>query len=48
MIYGGISLKYIGKALDRVGVHLVCVLKIHDFNKRRICKKCKFVECKPI
>ena len=42
-----LNLNRLEKALDRGGYHLGCVLGIHDFNKRRICRKCKFVEAKP-
>lgn len=41
------NLGYLNKALDKAGAHLICTLGFHDFNRRRICRKCKFVECKP-
>lgn len=42
------NLSRLEKAMDRGGYHIGCVLGIHDFNKRRICRKCKFVEAKPM
>ncbi len=41
------NLNILEKVMERNGWHLACTLKIHDFNKRRICRKCKFVEKKP-
>ena len=38
----------IEKAMKRGGYHIGCVLGIHDFNRRRICRMCKFVEAKPL
>ena len=46
MSYSGIHMGTMFKVLDRAGAHLACVLKIHDFNKKRICRKCQFVEMK--
>ena len=44
-IYSGAKLI---KAMERAGMHGGCVLGIHDFNRRRICRKCKFVEAKVV
>ena len=48
MSFIGFNLTRLEKTLDRAGAHLGCVLEIHDFNKRRICRKCGFVEAKPL
>lgn len=44
MSFSGFDLSKLSKAHDRVGHHLGCVLGLHDFNRRRICRKCKFVD----
>ncbi len=42
------GLNLIEKAMDKAGMHIGCVLGIHDFNRRRICRKCRYVEAKPV
>ena len=31
---------------NRLGLNLTCMIGVHPFNRRRICKLCKFVENK--
>jgi hypothetical protein len=40
MSFKGINLSRIERAMEKGGMHLACVLDIHDFNHRGICRKC--------
>lgn len=46
MSYDGLKVTGLEKMMERGGMRIACVFGFHDFNRKRICRKCKLAENK--